>query len=515
MRRFERLKIEFAIISIITVAEIAAYVVLFATGILLEDSNLIMIFGVLNPIVIVLFFITLYLFLHERTLENELKNENLYNLDQISYFKNYVAFEREIKKLRKGKFKKSTGYCVAFSVPGQDLSKSGNRNSVITTLNSKIAEYMSEYFTTKGNKIAASNVYCYYHGYFLLYSFSSNEFIDKFISDFSMDIFRIAEENEIHVFIQPFFGVAEVNDPKENVIKSVDNALSARYFSEKNFQEKTYYTEGLYKTTTEDDIEDIAKGLDNKEFIVYYQPKFSLKENKFNSAEALVRWNSPKLGILTPDAFLPKAEVGGLIHKIDMYVFRRVCEDLSETRNKGRRLVPISVNFSMYEFYSPTFLNDIMAIIKEFELDTKYIEIEITETTSQANSFLAVSYMKKLKEAGIGILLDDFGIGYSNIINVTKLPITKLKIDKSLLDNIIYDVKSRESVKFLCSLCSVAGLESIAEGVDSEEQVDILKKIKCDTIQGYYYAHPMPIDELNQLLISNKFEKKTRGGSDK
>ena len=512
MRRYQRVRIELIIASILAALEIAAYIILFLQGVFERNNNLAIIFGVLNPSIIVVFFIALVIFLQERNLEKELQNENLYNLDQVTYFRNYSGFEREIKKLRRGKYRRAVGYCVAFSVPGQDQSKSGNRSSVVTTLNSKVAEYMSNYFTSKGSKVASSNIYCYYHGYFLLYSFSSNEFIDKFISDFSIDIFKIVDENEIHVFVQPFFGVAEVNDPKENVFESVDNALSARYFSEKNFQEKTYYTEGLYKSTTDDDINDIAEGLANNEFIVYYQPKFSLKENKFTSAEALVRWDSPKFGFISPDAFLNKAEVGGLIHRIDMFVFRRVCEDLSETKNKGRRLVPVSVNFSLYEFYSPTFLNDIIAILNEFDLDTKLIEIEITETTSQANSFLAISYMKKLKEAGISILLDDFGIGYSNLINFTKLPIDKLKIDKSLLDNIVYDVKARESVKYLCSLCEVSGLESIAEGVDSEEQVEILRKIKCDTIQGFYYSHPLPIDEFNQLLVENKFEKKARGG---
>ncbi|MCF0108318.1 MAG: EAL domain-containing protein, partial [Bacilli bacterium] len=171
------------------------------------------------------------------------------------------------------------------------------------------------------------------------------------------------------------------------------------------------------------------------------------------------------------------------------------------------RMISVSVNFSMYEFYSPTFLEDVDRIIKASDINPSFIEIEITETTSQANPFLAISILKKLKEYGLKILMDDFGIGYSNLSTLSKVPFDTVKIDKTFIDGIISDLKTREIIRFLISLCKTNGMEVIAEGVDKQEQVEILKKLKCDTIQGYYYSEPLPREEFEQFLIDNPFEK--------
>ena len=375
--------------------------------------------------------------------------------------------------------------------------------------------YFKNYFNTHGRRIRKTNLYCYYHGYFILYSFGNREFVEQFTNDLATALFKIAEEKQVHVFVQPYFGIAQVSDPKENIFTSIDNALGARNYAEKTFQEKVYFDESVVNTATEDDIKEIEKAIDDEEFVIYYQPKVSLKTNEVVGSEALIRWNSSKYGFCGPDKFLSKAEEGGLMHDIDMYVFEKVCEDLSETKRKGRKMIPVSVNFSLYEFYAPNFLSDLTRILHSFDLDPGLIEIEITEGTSQANSFLAISYLKKIKEKGMKILMDDFGTGYSNLGNLNKLPIDKVKIDKSLIDNIVDNERTRESVRYLINLCIANGMESIAEGVDNAKQVEVLRRLHCDAIQGYYFSRPIPKDEYEKFIAEHRVDKKkTKGGNE-
>ena len=518
MNKLKRAKIAFYTELGIGIAEILGYLALLFIGFFDPEKGGIPLlrYGFLAVILITAFvaFSGAIKFSSAKILLDELTIENTYNLSRKSDFYNFHALLRKVKDLKTGRFKNKPAYVLAFSPSNTSVTKAAAQNSVVAILNGEISEYIAKFFDSHGRKVKQSNVYCFYHGFFIIYSFLNTEFIEHFINDMSTDLFKIVEEKQIHVYVQPFFGITEVINPRETISMSIDNAITALRFSEKNFEEKTYYDERLVRTVTEDDIKEIEQAMKDKEFIVYYQPKFSLKTNEVVSSEALIRWNSPKYGFSGPDKFLPKAEAGGIMHEIDMYVFRRVCEDLSENKRRGRRLLPVSVNFSLYEFYAPGFLNDLTEILDSFDLDPKYIEVEITESTSQANSFLAISYLKKIKERGLQILMDDFGTGYSNIANLCKLPIDKVKIDKSLVDNLVEDLKTQESVRYLINLCSVNGLESIAEGVDNVKQVEILKKLKCDTIQGYYYSRPISKEAFDNFLIENTFEKR-RGGNKK
>lgn len=146
--------------------------------------------------------------------------------------------------------------------------------------------------------------------------------------------------------------------------------------------------------------------------------------------------------------------------------------------------------------------------MNKYNIPPTLIEIEITEQTTNANNFIATSILKRIKDLGIRILMDDFGVGYSNIMNIRKTPIDVIKIDKSFIDEIVTDAKTRSIVKFLIELCKTNSLESIAEGVNDVKQVEILKKLKCDTIQGYYYSKPLCRNDFEKFLLSNNFEKK-------
>ena len=432
--------------------------------------------------------------------------ENRYNLSRESLFFNYPLFEKRVNKLVK-KHKKEGTFIIAFTASKQNVMRNLYRNSTVTQLNGFISDYLNSFIAENPDFNENDFAFCYYHGQFIIYTYVPLNQVQDLILRIQKEIYAIMQRNDIKVFASPFFGVAEVRHDL-SLFEVLDNALTARDYSEKHFEPETFFSDDLRKDASLSEIEELRDAIANNELEVYYQPKFHLASKKFIGSEALVRWNSPRYGLLSPARFLDRAEISGLIHEIDMFVFKRVCEDLAYIRRKGDRMLPVSINFSMYEFYSPDFFNNISQIVNKTGVSTEYIQIEVTETTAQANPFMTTSILKKLKDAGYKILMDDFGLGFSNLGNLNRMAFDTIKIDKSYIDGLLTDNKSREIVKFLIALCKRIDIEVIAEGVDKVEQVDFLRKAKCDTIQGFYYSKPLNLKDYQAFLESNPFEKK-------
>lgn len=437
---------------------------------------------------------------------HSLISENLYSFGEVTTFFDLNAFRARVGAIKAFGSKKKKQFIIAFTAANKSVTENINRDESVNAYNLQIANYIDQLFLSKKNK--RNNVYCFSRGIFILYVRDYEERqIRELVDTISTNLLRIAQESKIRIWVQPFFGICEMTSDSR-LVEDIENAMVARNVSERNFETMTYYHESFRHRTSTSDVEEITEGLKNNEFVVYYQPKFSLSVKRFVSSEALVRWHSPKNGILTPAKFIPIAEAAGLIHEIDTYVFEKVCQDLNEAKRKGRRIIPVSINFSLYEFYSNDFLNSIINILDKYQINPSYIEIEITEATSQANTFISISIIKKLRDRGVRVLMDDFGIGFSNIGNLRKMPFDAVKIDKSYIDDIVTDMKSRDIVKFLIELCKASDLEVIAEGVDNKDQVDILRKLKCDTIQGFYYSEALPVKEYEKFLVSNPFERR-------
>ena len=457
---------------------------------------------------VVIFVTIVYLYVSNLSMIKTLQDDNEYNLGVRSAFFNMYAFQKRVEmRLRFNRIGKKAEHIIAFTFSSLVISQNVNRNHEIYLINNHIANFLEELPPKIGAK-KRDFVYAFSRGSFLIYCAKQNEqAIQNICEIIAKDVYEFGEQNCRHIWVQPFFGVTRVYD-SELLTHQIENALLARDNSEKNFETITYYQDSFRKSVSSNDVEELTQALENKEYVVYYQPKFDLAKRQFISSEALIRWNSKKYGLLAPTKFLNKAESIGLIHDIDIYVLRQVCEDLNELIRRGRRVLPVSVNFSLYEFYSANFLDTIMGILDEFKVPANLIEIEITEATSQANQFLSISIIKKLKENGIRVLMDDFGIGFSNVGNLRKIPFDVVKIDKSFIDGIVNDTKSREIVRFLIGLCKINGMEVVAEGVDNKEQVEILKKAKCDTIQGFYYSEALEKKAFEKFLDNNPFEKK-------
>ena len=464
--------------------------------------------GLIGVLVIVagLLAAALFLFLNQYALLKTLQIENAYVLGQKSFFNNIYIFQKRVISASNFR-RRQKKHIIAFTISNLVVSQNFNRNMEIFSLNGHIVNYLNDLYKVV-NARQGDFIFAYSRGVFLIYAFRQNEVsLKKIVEVLSAEIYGFASKECPHIWVQPFFGVAVVNKD-ETVAQQIEDATIARDYSERNFESLTFYQANFRRGVTSNDIEELEQALQNNEFVVYYQPKYNLDNKRFVSTEALIRWNSAKYGLLTPTKFLGKAETAGLIHEIDTFVLKKVCEDLNDLRRRGKRLLPVSVNFSLYEFYSANFLDTIVSILDEYKIPTSLIEIEITEATSQANTFLSISIVKKLKERGIRVLMDDFGVGFSNVGNLRKIPFDAIKIDKSFIDDIVDDVNSREIVRFLINLCKVNEMEVIAEGVDNKDQLEILKKNKCDTIQGFFYSEPLSKVEYEKFLMNNPFEKK-------
>lgn len=473
----------------------------------INNPAIVILTAILSTIVVVLFFISLIQWWNQVSELRTLRAQSLYNFGTDAFYFNLAVFEAKASYLRRriGSHKQSQ-YILAFTGTSQDGANNENKRQAIGAFNGKIMAYLLDRFTKA--KTLRNHVFCYSQGIFLVYCLGDDrEKVLHLAEECAKDIYEMSDEKNLHILVMPYFGISEV-EPKQELIEAIENAKLARNLSERNFEQITFYQNSFRKSLGQDDAKEIADALKNNEFVVYYQPKFNLKINRFTSSEALIRWQSPNRGLLGPGSFIPQAEQLGMIHEINTYVFEKVCQDLNENIRRGRKILPVSLNFSLFEFFSPDFLDTLLDTISKYNINPRYIEIEITETTSQSNTFLSVSIIKKLKERGIRVLMDDFGIGYSNIGNLSKIPFDTIKIDKSYVDNIASDTKAREIVACLIQLGKINGMEVVAEGADNLAQVEALKEAGCDTIQGFYYSKPLAKAEFDRFLLNNPFEQK-------
>jgi EAL domain-containing protein (putative c-di-GMP-specific phosphodiesterase class I) len=348
------------------------------------------------------------------------------------------------------------------------------------------------------------------HVFYLYYAYKDEADLQAFTGKIESDLYTLFEQCEIGVNMHPSFGIYDIDGKSPDVFDMVEKASASLRLAINSYQVFVYYSEEVTSESIHNDVleKEIKRAIANKEFKVYYQGKFDLSMEKFVGAEALIRWQHPEKGLFNPSAFIGEFEKSGLIHVIDFYVFDQVCQDLADWKKRGRRMIPVSVNFSSYDFYRPDFIQSIQQTLDKYNIATNYIEIEITESSTANNFFSVMAVLKQLKDMNIRILMDDFGTGFSSLGNLEKYPISGIKIDKSFIDQMMEDVKSKEIVSTIVTLARSLSLQSIAEGVQTEGQVEMLKGMKCNVVQGYYYSKPMMKKDFEIFLATNQFEKK-------
>ncbi len=260
------------------------------------------------------------------------------------------------------------------------------------------------------------------------------------------------------------------------------------------FYEKSKYQEKL--------ISDIEGAITNKDLVVYYQPKYNIQgdEPHLRSAEALIRWNHPEFGMISPGDFIPLFESNGLIQKLDRYVWREAAEQVGKWKKKYGMSIPVSVNVSRMDIYYPKLRDDFKALLKENGLDNNELMLEITESAYADNADQLVNVIDQLRNDGFMIEMDDFGSGYSSLNMLTTIPIDALKMDMKFIRNMQKDEKSMKLVELILDIAKFLQVPVIAEGVETEEQLLLLKERGCDIIQGYYFSKPVPPEEFTTFI---------------
>jgi EAL domain-containing protein (putative c-di-GMP-specific phosphodiesterase class I) len=308
--------------------------------------------------------------------------------------------------------------------------------------------------------------------------------------------------DDYELFLKCSAGLSFYPDDGEDVFTVAKNADAAMYRAKSKGRGMLQ----IYTTDFNDTAKDrlivetkLNRALDNGEFEVYYQPKINLRTLELVGMEALIRWNNAELGRVFPDMFIPIAEETGLIVPIGQWVLKKSCEDLMRWRSMGYKL-KVAVNLSLKQFIQKDLFMSVRNVLQETGMEPKHLELEITESTIMVDTDNTMDILDKLSSLGISFAIDDFGTGFSSIGYLTRIPIDTIKIDKSFTQGIDTSEDSLSIVRSVIQLSSNLGIEVVAEGVENENHLRLLRELECDLAQGYYFSRPVPAEEFEKLL---------------
>ena len=308
------------------------------------------------------------------------------------------------------------------------------------------------------------------------------------------------------VKVQFSIGIYLVEDIDMELRQMEDRAAMARKAAKNSLLSEVVFYQEQFKTSLYNRkfIEDnIDTAIREGQLQMYLQPKYSISQNRIIGAEALVRWHHPGRGLIYPMEFLPVIEEDGFITKVDYYIWKKAGEFLRRCREAGIEDCPISVNLSRRHLQDREFIRVLEHIVDVYGIRKHLLELEITETMEEHVSQAA----REIKEQGFKLLMDDFGSGYSSLNILLETPFDVLKLDRKFMENMMLSDKGRLILEHVIIMAEQLKLGLIAEGVETREQVDMLKRMGCDQVQGYYYAKPMPAEEFYQLLLENRREE--------
>lgn len=307
--------------------------------------------------------------------------------------------------------------------------------------------------------------------------------------------------NGITYPIRMKYGVYQLRKQDRDVDVMIDRANAARRSLNGNEVESVaYYTDAIMRNMSKvNKIEsEMQQALDNGEFQVYLQAKWDIVNDHVAGAEALVRWIRPEGNMVFPDEFIPVFEKNGFIGKLDFYMLESVCRKMRDVLDAGGVIYPISVNQSRVLLHSPEYIERVKELLETCRIPKEYIELEVTETALFDDRERMISVLQAMKKEGIKLSMDDFGSGYSSLNTLKDMPFDVLKIDREFFSEAVTSDSSTLILHKIIEMADGLGMEVICEGVENEQQVELLRSIGCRRVQGYYYAKPVPADKYIQ-----------------
>lgn len=324
------------------------------------------------------------------------------------------------------------------------------------------------------------------------------KFAEQIISSIEQPMMLNGQE----VFISTSVGISVYPVDGKNTEELINCADRAMTYSKKHeLNGYSFYFDELQTDAKRVLLLDseLRRAIENREFELYFQPKISVENEQIQGLEALVRWNSERLGFVSPAEFIPYAEDTGLIIPLSEVILEKACEAVTQMQHQGWK-TPVAINISSIHFKQQNFLDSIQTILERYNMPANNFEIEVTERTVMNNANETVSKLVRLKQLGFKISIDDFGTGYSSLSYLVRFPLDCLKIDRSFIQHIGSLDEKQAVVDAIIQMSHRLKMKVVAEGVEQAQQVDILRKMNCDIIQGYYYSKPLPLNELIEFM---------------
>lgn len=333
---------------------------------------------------------------------------------------------------------------------------------------------------------------------------SQTDKIAKRILDALSEPFIIDKQE---LFISTSIGIALFPDDGQSVDDLMKNADIAMYHAKKsgrnNFQyfSRKMNEASLFKLKIEGKL---RHAVENGELLLHYQPQVDLTTGRVSGAESLLRWNDPELGQVSPEVFIPIAEEYGLIIPISEWLIHETCRQGEQWLNKYNQPITMAINISAVHLNGHDLEGLIAGTLKQSCYDPHHLEVELTESSILSDPDQAIRTLINIQRMGLQTSLDDFGTGYSSLNYLMRLPLNKLKIDRSFIQNLEKDSRSIAIVSAIIAMAHSLNLEVVAEGVEVESHIRLLRKMKCDILQGYYIAKPMPATDFEQLFVNSR-----------
>jgi len=324
----------------------------------------------------------------------------------------------------------------------------------------------------------------------------------KFAEQIISNIEKPMMINGQEVFISTSIGVSVYPVDGRNTEELINCADRAMTYSKKNgLNGYSFYFDELQTDAQRVLLLDseLRRAIDNREFELHFQPKICMDNEQIQGLEALVRWNNERLGFVSPGEFIPYAEETGLIIPLSEVILEKACEAVIQMQKYGWK-IPVAINISSIHFKQHNFLDSIQTILERYNMPANNFEIEVTERTVMNSANETVSKLVRLKQLGFKISIDDFGTGYSSLSYLVRFPLDCLKIDRSFIQHIGSLDEKQAVVDAIIQMSHRLKMKVVAEGVEQAQQVDILRKMNCDIIQGYYYSKPLPLNDLMEFM---------------
>ena len=330
------------------------------------------------------------------------------------------------------------------------------------------------------------------------------------IKEFGAQIKKKLKEYHADYYLQAAIGIYDIEDNSMDMRRIVDRAtIAAKQCKGQYMIHEAKYTPeiGAKLIREQNIINEMDHALETEEFVVYFQPKYELVDYRPYGAEALVRWQKPDGTMISPGEFIPIFEANGFITKLDYYIWEKVCQFIQKRLKQYKNIKPISVNVSRVNLYNSRFVEPLINLVEKYKIPPKYLNLELTESAFSDDAQLMQNTVDELRRAGFTIMMDDFGSGYSSLNVLKDINLDVLKIDMRFLSKGPSESRGEKILEAVIKMAKSLDMPVIAEGVEEEKQVKMLKRLGCDYIQGYYFAKPMPENQYLTLLQKNRNKK--------